>query len=46
MQRARLIPPLMLSKATCRALDSESFSDFFSSPASIDSMGSGLVSFR
>jgi hypothetical protein len=39
-------PPLMLPDAACRAPDSESFSEVFSSPASIDSMASGLVSFR
>jgi len=46
MQRARLISPLMLSNAACRAPDSESFPEVFSGPASIDSMASGLVSFR
>jgi len=38
-------PRLVLPDAAFRAPDSESFSQAFSSPASIDSMPSGLVSF-
>jgi hypothetical protein len=36
----------MLLDAGCRGPDSESFFDVFSSPASIDSMAFGLVSFK
>jgi hypothetical protein len=38
-------PRLVLPDAAFRASDSESLSEAFSSPASIDSMPSGLVSF-
>jgi len=41
---ARLTPPLMLPDAACGAPDSETFSEVFLTPASIDSMASGLVS--
>jgi hypothetical protein len=37
---------LFLPDAAFCARDSESFPEFFSSPASIDSMPPGLVSFR